>query len=480
MARPKKIHHFKLKPFKNLAGSQSWRVTGTKLDGTRVRQNFSEKATAIQTLADLEAEVEGHVEVPRVKRTRLTTEELADAESAVLSVAGRKLSEIVRHYLNLESRASSKGINLDTALSFVDAHYRSEIKAVSVLVAYDEFVAAKSSSSPKTKIHYESSLRLLQKGDPNKLLHTFTVSDIEKIINRYSNVNSKRTYRRAFSAFFNWAVRHHYCLEDPCKRLDKLPKDLSQIAALSLEEVKRLLFAAMFIQDGIAAASVAIGIFGGLRPSEINDLKSEDIGENVIRVSGGKLRRKLKRTVPIPPVLATWLKQFPFTGLPGGWDYKMKALKKATKAKKWVQDIIRHTSISFQADRDKNEALTAYNCGTSIQMMNQHYRHTIDDEKNIAAFWSLTPEKLLAKKPEIELPGKPKIVWPDKASLKKLVWQKPMVHAAKEIGVSDVALRNRCVKLGIDLPPQGHWLRQSQTQGKVGSFNTRAATSLKK
>jgi integrase len=395
-----------------------------------------------------------------VKRTRLSTEELADAESAALTTAGRKLSEIATHYLSLESRAKSKGVNLDTALSFVEAHYRSEIRAVSVLVAYDEFVTAKSGGSPKTKIHYESSLRLLQKEDPNKLLHTFTVGDIEKIMGRYTNVNSKRTYRRAFSAFFNWAIRHHYCLEDPCKRLDKLPKDMSQIAALSLEESKRLLYAAIRIQDGAAAASVAIGIFGGLRPSEINDLKTEDIGGNVIRVSGGKLRRKLKRSVPIPPVLAAWLKDYPFKGIPAGWDGKLKKLKQATNAKKWVQDIIRHTSISYQADRDKNEALTAYNCGTSIQMMNQHYRHTIDDEKAIREFWNLTPEKLLAKPPMVDLEIKRRVNWPEKKTLAKLVWQKPLIHAAKEIGVSDVALRKRCLKLGIQLPATGHWLRQ--------------------
>jgi integrase len=232
---------------------------------------------------------------------------------------------------------------------------------------------------------------------------------------------------------------------------------MSQIAALSLEEVKRLLYAAMFLQNGVAAASVAIGIFGGLRPSEICDLKTSDIGENVIRVSGGKLRRKLKRTVPIPSVLAAWLKLYPFTGLPTGWDYKMKALKKLTKAKKWVQDIIRHTSISYQADRDKNEALTAYNCGTSIQMMNQHYRHTIDEENAISEFWNLTPAKLMENKPEVALPKKPAIDWPEKAKLKKLVWAKPLIHAAKDIGVSDVALKKRCVKLDIQLPPRGHW-----------------------
>lgn len=460
MARPKKIQRFKISTFVNKSKSTSWRVTGTKLDGSRVRVNFADEFEARQSLADLETEEAGHLVTAKIQRTRLSPEQLADAEAALQSALGRKIAPIVAHYLNLEARAKSKGVNLDASLSFLESHFRGETQEISILNAYNEFVAGRTSGSPVTKTYYENTLRLLLKPDPNKFVHSFTVSEVEKLLSNYKNINSRRTYRRAFSVFFNWAVRHHYCLEDPCKRLDKLPKDMTQIVALSFDEIRRLLYAAMRHQEGVAAATVAIGLFAGLRPSEIADLKSEDIGEKVIRVTGGKLRRKLKRTVPIPPVLATWLQKYPFKGLPSGWDYKMKALKKATKAAKWVQDIIRHTSISFQAERDQNEALTAYNCGTSVKMMDLHYRNTIDDEKIIKAFWDLTPTKLVATKPEVTVPSKVKITWPSKSQLEKLVWAKPLVHAAKEIGVSDVSLRKRCLKLEIALPATGHWSRQ--------------------
>jgi integrase len=242
--------------------------------------------------------------------------------------------------------------------------------------------------------------------------------------------------------------------------LDKLPKDISQISVLSLDEVKRLLDAAVSYQDGAAAAPIAIGLFAGLRPSEIADLKQEDVTGGKIRVSGGKLRRKLKRSVPVPPVLAEWLKAYPFTALPKGWQYKMNALKEATKAAKWVQDIVRHTSITFQTERDKNEALTAYNNGTSKAMMDLHYRNTIDEERTVTEFWGLTPTKLLKKRPVITLPEKKTVAWPEKSALAQLVWQKPLIHAAADIGVSDVALKKHCVKLSVELPSPGHWLRE--------------------
>jgi integrase len=235
---------------------------------------------------------------------------------------------------------------------------------------------------------------------------------------------------------------------------------MSQIAILSLEEAKRLLIAAMTYQDGVMAATVAIGLFAGLRPSEIIDLKTQDILKDGLRVTGGKLRRQLNRTVPIPSVLDAWLKKFPFTGIPEGLKYKLKQLKKATKAKTWAHDVIRHTSISFQVERDKNEALTAYNNGTSKRMMDMHYRNTIGDSKLVSEYWALTPAKILAQKPEIELPGKPKIAWPQKEALHKLVWQKPLIHAATELGVSDVALKKHCLKEGLALPPRGYWIRK--------------------
>jgi len=429
-------------------------------DGTRIRQNFHEKADAIKKMADLELEVEGKPEARRAMRTLLSAEQLSDAESASRQVNGQGLSKLVAHYLNLEARAKQKGADLDQAFAFFETRYRVETTEITILNAKTEYLSTRHDISEATRSNYDTGLTLLLKKDPNKLVHAFTVNDLEASLDKYSNTQSKRSFRIIYSTFFNWCVRHHYCLENPCKRLDKLPKDMTQIAMLSLDEVKRLLYASMVYQDGATAASVAIGIFAGLRPSEIADLKISDIGDNVIRVSGGKLRRKLKRTTPIPPVLAAWLKKYPFTGLPKGWDYKMKALKKATKAKKWVQDIIRHTSISFQSERDKNEGLTAYNCGTSIQMMNLHYRNTIDDAKVLKEYWALTPAVLLANKPEIVLTTKRQIAWPDKKSLTKLVWQKPMIHAAADIGVSDVALRKHCVKLGIDLPRQGHWARQ--------------------
>lgn len=466
MARPRKIQHFEIREYANPSGRMSWRVSGNKADGTRVRQNFPSRAEAVQAMADYEAGYDdsgGHLVT---RRTRLTEAQLADAEAAITAAKGRSLASIVSRHDALMARAAKRGADLDTAIQFFESHYREEIREITVFNGYREFLEAKQDIAEKTRIHYTSSLKQLLKPDPNRALHSFSVADIEKILKQYKNLNTRRTMRRSLAVFFNWAVRHHHCLENPCDRLDKLPRDMSRISVLSLEECKRLLQAAMLLHDGAAIPCIAIGLFAGLRPSEIRDLKPDDIGREKIRVSGGKLRRTLKRSVPIPPVLAAWLGRYPFKGSPAGWEGKLKILKRATQARSWAQDVIRHTSITFQAERDRNEALTAYNNGTSKQMMDAHYRELVDDENTVAEFWDLTPGKVEKTKIRVELPRVQRVDWPPKAKLKKLVWEKPLIHAAKDIGVSDVALRKHCVKLAIDLPKPGHWARQRRDQGR--------------
>jgi len=458
MARRKPTERFQLQEFTNPSGNSSWRVSGTRPDGSRVRKNFTRKADALQAQAEEESAADGIPNQRQLQRTSLTPQQLSDAETAVRATPHRPLARTVSRLTDLEARAQARGVDLDAALSFFESHYRAETTVISVLNARNEFIDTRVGLSPKTLIGYKSSTGLLLSPDPNKALNRFTVADIEAILARYANINTKKTHRRLFSVFFGWAVRHHYCLENPCDRLDRLPKATTHISILSPDEVKRLLTAAIRYHDGVTVAGVAIALFAGLRPSELLDLQAGDINGERIRVTGGKMRRKINRIVQIPPNLAAWLKKYPFRGLPGGWNYKMKRLKAATNARSWVQDILRHTSISYQAERDKNEGLTAFNNGTSKQMMDSHYRNVIDNPAAIKAYWALT-HSTLPKNIEVALPADDKVTWPTRAKLTKLVWQKPMMHLAKELGVTDVAIKKHCVKVGIELPSQGHWQR---------------------
>jgi len=53
-----------------------------------------------------------------------------------------------------------------------------------------------------------------------------------------------------------------------------------------------------------------------------------------------------------------------------------------------------------------------------------------------------------------------KVERPSKEQLKKLIWEKPTIHIAKEFGVSDKAIEKWCKAYGIEKPPRGYWAKK--------------------
>jgi hypothetical protein len=273
----KKVERFHVKAYKNDSGTISWRVTGYWPDGKRERKNFFHKADAYEHRTKISAEAEGATFGYQLQRTTLSHEQLADAESATSLAAGQPLAEIVAHYQKLTSTIQEQtGLSLDGAVHFLAQHYKPELEDVLIGAAISNFLIRKEGYSKKTHAYYSTSLKLLKRLNPNTFDHQISLKTLEPLLAKYKNNNTQRTYRRALSTFFNWFIRHHYTLENPCTRLDQLPADNTQVAILSLSEVKRLLRAAMLYHDGVMASALALALFAGLRPSENRGLGIEE------------------------------------------------------------------------------------------------------------------------------------------------------------------------------------------------------------
>lgn len=449
-----KAERFHLERYKHpKTNAMSWRVSGYRPDGKRIRKNFKARVDALHYKAEIEKACETGAHSLALQRTALTDEQLMDAENAFKHANGVSLTETVVHHQKLITKVRDiANVSLDDAIRFFENHYRKDIQEITVYNAREAYISSRRNVAPATVEFQKNTTKVLLNDDPNRLLHRFTTQDIVKVLSKYDNPQSYRTFRNGINAFFNWAVRNRHCLENPCDFLDRVPALQTRIVILSLDEIKRLLKAATVLHEGAMASSIAILLFAGLRPSELRDLDSQSIKlqTKVIRIEGGKMRRSLKRVTDIPPVLTHWLKKYPFNGRPAGWRYKLRKLKEVTKAEKWVADVLRHTSISYQLERDQNMNRVALQNGTSSNMIEQHYREVIEDKSSVKTFWNLTPKAVEGVDCNLAQPDKPN--WPDKAKLVEMVEQMPLTKVGKAIGVSDNAVRKRCAKLGIELP----------------------------
>lgn len=53
-----------------------------------------------------------------------------------------------------------------------------------------------------------------------------------------------------------------------------------------------------------------------------------------------------------------------------------------------------------------------------------------------------------------------KIEWPSKNYFEKILWEKPVIEIAKELGVSDVAVCKKIKTMGLSKPENGYWLKK--------------------
>lgn len=53
-----------------------------------------------------------------------------------------------------------------------------------------------------------------------------------------------------------------------------------------------------------------------------------------------------------------------------------------------------------------------------------------------------------------------KVKRPSARELHRLVWSKPSLQLAEELGVSDRMIKKWCDSYGIDKPPRGYWAKQ--------------------
>ena len=134
---------------------------------------------------------------------------------------------------------------------------------------------------------------------------------------------------------------------------------------------------------------LAIGLFAGVRPLEIQRLQKQDINDLYIEIKASKAKTRKRRLVSLSNNLKAWLRlggDLPPNNKPKRLS---RILEKARL--KWKPDIMRHSYASYHLAFHQSADKTALEMGhRDTQMLFRHYRELVTKEE-AQAYWSIEP-----------------------------------------------------------------------------------------
>jgi len=392
---------FRVVEFINPSGGKAYRVTGWTIDGERIRENFKEHLEAVSRKQELDTQSANLESAGQTVFTRLTPEEVKDAEStvSVLRAAGHRCS-------------------MHSVATFFIANWRDPLKRVKTEDAVAAFLREKKAANRRQR-HLDSlkrDLNRLVKTFGRRMIHDLTKEDLLTLIE--SKERSPRTQnhiRDRFHNFLGWCKKHGYAPENRAALIDKKSVDAAEIAVLTNAEVEKLLAAAKNFKDGKLVPYVALATFCAIRPDELARLGWEqiDLQERQVTITASAAKKRGRRVVDIPANCVAWLRphvkrktpihganwrndfdavrEAAGFGTPAPEDASREEKKERAGLKPWPQDVLRHTGISCHYRDHGDEGLTAAWAGNSPDMIHTHYRALVS-AKDAKAFFGIMPK----------------------------------------------------------------------------------------
>jgi integrase len=384
-ARPaRRKTRFNITQFQNRTGSQSWRVSGYRLDGSRVRENFSDETAANCRRVELECEfLRQPVEVA-VQATKLTPEQLRVCEAACLLLGDDwgNLVPAVEYW----RRTDAKNLPSDSPRLPV------------AVKAYVEWLN-KSDLRPTTRKHWRNRVTLFQNSLPAAVkVSEITTDDVLTFL-RGRNISAagQSAYRGAVSHFFSWCIERprRWARFNPVREIKIKATRPGLPDVLSVSQCEAVLRAAETHKKGLLVPYLAVCLFAGLRPFEAARLTWEQVNleDGEILIEPEMTKTKRARVVKICATLAAWLRAHKGEAFfPSNHRKEFDMVKNAAGLKDWTPDILRHSAISYAFRASGSFGLCAEQFGNSESIIKKHYKGLVST-KDAKAFYRLLPTK---------------------------------------------------------------------------------------
>lgn len=377
--------------FKNPSGEIVFRVSG-QLAGARVRKNFATRAEAqaerqVLEIARLQAEIG-----MRTAATRLSDDQLKQAEAA---------------FHRLESRTRSLAFYLDYAL----ANYRDPAMDVSLVEATKEYLALRESDHKQGNLSHRQftsfrcEFRALNIAFAGRTVSELTAAALVEFFKRGNA--SRKTYnnrRGLLSAFLKYGVMKDWVAENVITKVPHfrgVGHRRGSAPTLNAKQCADIMKWAEENHGGALVPFIVLCLFAGIRPDlyegEISKLPASDVrlDTGVILIEPSVSKVRMKRSVTIQPNLAAWLRAYPlkeFPIMPRGFR---RLRLKFRKQFDLSHDILRHTFISMFVGKYRSMGEAALQAGNSESIIRKHYLD-LKSTAEAEAFFSIMPKRRTA------------------------------------------------------------------------------------
>jgi integrase len=378
-------------------GSKSWRVKGTKRDGTRIRENFTDPKDAQLRQVELEGEYLARQTETTLRATRLTDTQIHLAELAFAKLSDD--ADILRAVEDWQKHGKHRHVAESPHLDDATKQFIAWLDGDSPEAESNSCTLRSTSRSGlRTRI------TVFGNGIGNLRVNDITAETIEQFLTKLNVTNVTRdNYRRAISRFFSWCIQRprRWAAINPCREIKIEQEEKAPPAILTVDECKVLLAAS---EPRGLAPYVSVCLFSGLRPFEASRLtwQAVNLKDKEIRLEGNQTKTGHPRVVAICDTLLAWLKAHqgkPF--FPSNWRKTFDQAKAATgfgspeednKLKPWPVDVMRHTAISHYFRKTGSYGQTAEQFGNSEAIIKKHYQGRVSST-DTQSFYALRPSK---------------------------------------------------------------------------------------
>ena len=359
---------FAVSRFKNRNGVFSFRVDG-RLNGVRIRRNFKTQEEAAAEKGALEIKTEQAAAGLNSIVTRLTHEQVRDAEAVFHRLVGQPHS-------------------LAFCLDFTLANYRAPEREKPLHEAVAEYLVAKQHEYTRGIVSavqvgsIKKELTLLQGHFPGSMVAPLTPEKLIAFCER--GQPSLKTYnnrRGILSTFFKFAFQKDWIARNPVEKIPyhRIAHRRGSACTLTAGQAGELMTFVESYERGQLVPFFALCLFAGIRPcvrnGEILKLRREDINlaTGVIHIEPEISKVRMKRNVTIQPNLAAWLRAYPlerFPIVPPNIQHSRAAVAKRFSLS---PDIMRHTFISMFVAKFRSMGEAALQAGNSESIIKKHY-----------------------------------------------------------------------------------------------------------